>query len=255
MTAALFDTVWELPRKMRAAVQSQFYLSSDCIDSRSPWTGEGTPFDPFVQVFIADITPPAAKSAAHTTDAEVSARDWQGFMTRMRGTSGLMRVVDFYRMRPTYDVRNAPSSLNWSTGATWSDGEQWSVGPLPPFVTFAEAAYENDDSVVLDFGSDFASIELILNPADLIEGRPNGIPTAFGNLYEVVNATRTNADGKTRVYLQPGLRQDFAAGDMMVLRYPTLVARLADKSQGIVTRSLSGVGNLGFKLIEHTRHE
>ncbi len=255
MTASLFNTVWELPRKMRAAVQSQFYLSSDCIDSHSPWTGEGTPFDPFVQVFIADITPPAAKSAAHTTVDEVSARDWQGFMTRLRGTSGLLRIVDFYRMRPTYDVRNAPAKLNWSTGDAWSDGGKWSVGSLPPFVTFAEAAHENDDSVVLNFGSDFTSKELILNPADLIEARPNGIPTAFGNLYEVVHSARTNADGKARVYLQPGLRQDFAAGDMMVVRYPTCVFRLADKSQGIVTRTLGGMGNLGFKLIEHTRHE
>lgn len=254
MSAPLFDTVWELPRAMRAAVQSQFYLSADCIDSRSPWTGEGTPFDPFVQVFIADITPPAAKSVAHTTADEVSARDWQGFMTRLRGTSGLLRVVDFYRMRPTYDVRNAPAKLNWSTGAAWSDGAQWSVGALPPFVTFAEAARANDDSVVLDFGGGLANTELVLSPADLMEARPNGIATSFGNLYEVVHAARTNAAGKTRVYLQPGLRQGFAAGDMVVLQYPTCVFRLADKQQGIVTRSLAGVGNLGFKLIEHTRH-
>jgi hypothetical protein len=64
MSTPLFDTVWELPRAMRAAVQSQFYLQADCIDSRSPWTQEGTPFDPFVQLFVADITPAVAGGAA-----------------------------------------------------------------------------------------------------------------------------------------------------------------------------------------------
>lgn len=255
MSGSRLDTVWELPRSMRGAVQSQFYLSSDCIDSRSPWTGEGTPFDPFVQVFIADITPPPAVSASKVREGHPNWRDWQGFMTRMRGTSGLLRIVDYYRQKTSYDETHPPSSANWSTAQAWSDGEQWKIGALPPFVTFAEAAKENDDSAVLNFGSGFANIAAIINPADLMEGRPNGIPTPFGNLYEGVHVSRTNSEGKTRVYLQPGLRQGFAAGDMMVLRCPTGVFRLADKSQGIVTRSLGNVGSLGFKLIEHTRHE
>ncbi len=251
MTAELFSTVWELPRAMRAAVQSQFYLSSDCIDSKSPWTQEGTPSDPFVQVFVADITPPDSFSPMRTTAAEVSWRDWQGFMTRMRGTSGLLRVVDYYRMRPVYDLRNRPSSSRWSDGSTWSDGGEWSTGALPPFVTLDEAAGADEDSVVLRGLP--ADTETALSPSDLIELRPNGIPTPHGNLYEVVHCARSNTDGKARVYLQPGLRQGFAAGDMAVLRYPTCVFQLADKSQGIVTRSLGSVGSLGFKLIERTR--
>jgi hypothetical protein len=237
---------------MRAAMESRFYLSSDSIDSRSPWTGERSPSDPFVQLFTADVTPPAALSPSRTRADEVSWRDWQGFMTRLRGTSGLLRIVDYYRMRPAYDLRNAPAGANWAGGGTWSDGSQWSDAALPPYATLDEAAHADDDSIVLRGLP--ASTDQVLSPADLIEGRPNGIPTNFGNLYEVVHCSRSNADGKARVYIQPGLRQDFAAGDMMVLREPTCVFRLADKSQGIVTRTHGGIGNLGFKLIEHVRN-
>jgi hypothetical protein len=253
--STFINTIWELPRSMRAAVQSQFYLSSDCIDSRSPWTQEGTPFEPFVQVHIADITPPTALGASRTTADEVSWRDWQGFMTRMRGTSGLLRIVDYFRMRPIYDLRNKPSRSAWSDASLWSDGAEWAGGQLPPFVTFAEAARVDADSIVLNFGADFANKELLINPSDLMEGRPNGVPTPYGNLYEAVHQARTNSTGKARIYLQPGLRQGFAAGDMMVLRYATGVFRLADKTQGIVTRTTGNIGTLGFKLIEQTRHE
>ncbi len=248
-SSPLFDTVWDVPRNMRAAIQSSFTLSSDAFDSVSPFTGERSPSDPFVQVFNADITPPAAKSPKHVRAGEVSWRDWQGFMTRMRGTSGKLRIVDYYRMFSSYDERHDLTLSNWSDGTRWSDGKQWKHGALPPFVTFAEAARAGADTVVLRGLP--ANVKNVLSPADLIEGRPAGIPTSYGNLYEVVHYAGSNADGKVRVYLQPGLRQGFAAGDMMVLRYPTGVFRLSDKNQGIVTRTSPSIGNLGFRLIEH----
>lgn len=252
MASEYFNTVWEVPRNMRAAVHSQFYLSQSAIDNPSPWTGERTPYGPFAQIHIAEITPPPALSPARAQPGAPTWRDWQGFMTRMRGTSGLLRIVDYYRMSPVYDVKNGRTPSDWSTGARWSDDQQWQTGALPPFVTIAEDAREGADTIVLRGLP--ASTADVLSSADLGEARPGGIPTPWGNLYETVHCARTNSDGKARIYFQPGLRQGFKAGDMWVLRYPTSVFRLADKGQGIVTRSMGNVGNIGFKLIEEMRN-
>jgi hypothetical protein len=251
MTSIIFDTVWEVPRHMRGAVESSFYLQSNAIDDASPWTGERTPYGPYAQAFLADIKPAQASSPAKARAGEVTWREWQGFMTRLRGTSGKMRIVDYYRMRPVYDARVSPDVSNWSDGSHWSDGSGWAQGALPPYVTLAEAAREDDDSIVLQGLP--VNTDMVLNPSDLIEMRPNGVATSWSNLYEVVHCARTNADGKTRVYIQPGLRQGLAVGDVAVLRFPTGVFRLADATQGIVTRSLGNVGSLGFKLIESLR--
>ena len=251
--SALSETVWEVPQHMRGAVQSTFYLQSNAIDDPSPWTGERSPYGPFAQVFLAEIKPAELRSPkkalAHPGEADW--REWQGFMTRLRGTSGKMRIVDYYRMRPVYDARNTPTLSNWSDGSTWSDGSQWSSGALPPYVTLDEAASADADSIVLRGLP--ANTEAVLNPSDLIELRPNGIATTYGNMYEIVHCARTNSAGKARVYLGPGLRQGFAAGDMVVLRYPTCVFRLASANEGIVTRTLGNIGSLGFKLIECVR--
>lgn len=248
MASPIFNTVWEVPQNMRSAIQSQFYLSQSAIDNPSPWTGERTPYGPFVQIHIADITPPPALSPAKAKDGQPTWRDWQGFMTRMRGTSGLLRIVDYYRMRPRYDILQGNTLANWSGGAHWADDSQWVSGALPPFVVFDENASADADSIIMRGLP--ADTDEVLTPGDLFECRPNGVPTGYGNLYEVVHCARSNADGKARVYFQPGLRQGFKAGDMIVLRYPTSVFRLADKSQGLVTRSMGNIGNLGFKLIE-----
>lgn len=251
-SSELFQTVWDVPRHMRGAVQSTFYLSQSAIDNPSPWTGERTPYGPFAQIHIAEISPAATKGPAKANDGEVTWREWQAFMTRMRGTSGLLRIVDYFRMKPIYESKHGQTQSNWGDGSGWSDGTKWTQGSLPPYVTFDAAAKEGDNSIVLRGLP--VDTEEVLSPSDLGEGRPNGVPTNYGNLYEVVHCARTNADGKARVYFEPGLRQGFAAGDMWVLHYPTSVFRLADKSQGIVTRTMGNMGNLGFKLIEEIRN-
>lgn len=249
--SSLSDTVWEVPEHMRSAVQSTFYLSSNAIDDPSPWTGERSPCGPFAQVFLAEIKPAQLKSPKLALDGEANWREWQGFMTRLRGTSGKMRIVDYYRMRPVYDARQTPALANWSDGSRWLDNSQWLSGALPPYVTLDEPARADGDSIVLRGLP--PNTEAVLNPSDLIENRPNGIATTYGNMYEVVHCARTNSSGKARVYLGPGLRQGFSAGDMAVLRYPTCVFRLADAGQGIVTRTMGNLGSLGFKLIECVR--
>lgn len=255
MVSPLISTIWTLPRHMRAAVQSRFYLSSDSIDVTSPWTRQRSVYGPTSQYWLAEITPPDAPGVKRVQEfrdrgdtKHVNWREWQGFITRLRGTSGLIRLVDYYRMQPAYNERVALTRSNFSDGSTFSDGSQWVEGALPPFVTLDEAASADADSVVVRGLP--ADTEEVLTPGDVMEGRPNGIPTAFGNLYEIVHCARTNSAGKARVYLQPGLRQAFAAGDMFVLKEPTCVMRLADKDQGIVTRSVGNIGRLGLSLVE-----
>lgn len=246
----LIDTVWSLPRNMRAVTESEFYLSSSSIEDASPWTGERGVYGPYVQYWIANITPPSARSVKKAHDGEVTWRDWQGFVTRLRGTVGRVRMVDYYRMRPRFDAGNVSDGA-WAGGAMWSDGQPWKVGGLPPYVTFADPVREGDDTAVLKGLP--PSTEMVLSINDLCEGRPNGIPTPYGNLYELVTTVRSNSSGQARIYVQPGFRQRFAAGDMMVLREPTCVFRLADKDQGIVRRSMGNVGSLALKLVEHIR--
>jgi len=252
MTETLFNTVWSIPRHMRGVVQSQFYLSGNNIDSSSPWTGERTPYGPLVQFFIAEISPATLNGPAKVNEGQATWREWQGFITRLRGTSGLVRAVDYYRMRPTYDVKHAITKSPWSASLPWSDGEPWQSPALPDFATFDETVSTGDSSIVLRGLP--PNTEEVLVPGDLIEGRPEGIATPFGNLYEVVHCARTNDEGKARVYIQPGLRIGFTAGDMAVLREPSSVFRLVDASQGIVSRSLGNIGNLGIKLVEEMQN-
>jgi hypothetical protein len=202
-------------------------------------------------MFIAELKPPPSMSVKKTRDGQPSWRDWQGFITRLRGTSGLLRVVDYYRQRPAYDeaIPGAPSQ--WSNGSLWNDGASWTQGALPPFLTLAEPVRANEDSIVVQGLP--ANTDEVLRPADPIELRPDGVATPYGNYYEVVHCARSNADGKARVYIQPPARENFAAGDMAVVREASCVFRLSDSDQGIVTRSMGNVGNLGFKLIEELK--
>lgn len=251
MSETLEATVWTLPANQSGVTESRFHLSSDSIDNASPWTGERARSVPFLKVWLADLTFPPAPDADAATALRASWRERQGFITRLQGTSGLLRCYDSFRRRPAYDLTHDPSLSNWSDVSTWDDGSQWSFGPLPPFLIVDEAASFEAKSIVLRGLP--VSTENVLAPADLMEGRPNGVPTPYGNLYEIVHTGRSNADGKARIYFEPGLRQGYAAGDPFYIRDATCVFRLADKGQGVVTRSLGGIGRSGMSLIEHIR--
>jgi hypothetical protein len=251
MAIELDSTVWALPENQHRVTESRFDLQSDSIDSESAATRQRARAVPFAQVWVVDLVFPPAPDVRAATAEKASWRERQGFITRLRGTSGLLRVYDSFRRRPAYDLTHDPVLANWSGGATWSDGSQWSSGPLPPFLIVDETARFEETSIVLRGLP--ADTELVLSPADLMEGRPNGIPTPYGNLYETVLCARSNSAGKARVYLQPGLRQGFAPGDPFYLRDASCVFRLADKAQGRVTRSVGNIGRSGMSLIEHLR--
>lgn len=247
----MIATIWSLPQNQSYVTESRFYLSSDSIDSASPWTGERARALPFLQAWMADLTFPSAPDAQGASVDRSSWRDRQGFLTRIRGTSGLIRVYDSFRRRPSYDLLHDPVLSRWSDGATFSDGSQWASGPLPPYLTVYEAALFEADSVVLTGLP--VNTENVLQPSDLMELRPSGTATEYGNLYEVVLPVRSNSSGRARVYFQPGLRQAASVGDVMAIRDATGVFRLTNKDQGIVTRSIGSIGRSGMSLIEHIK--
>lgn len=231
------------PREHRATTESQFYLQSSNLMAISGLTGQQTPYGPQYQRFVAKLTFPGKKGPEW--------RQLQGLITRLRGAGGKIRLVDYHRMFNAYDtaVRAANGATSrWSDDSLWSDGSGWANGYLPPSVAVDEPASRGDDSVVLRGLP--ASLADALSAADLIEFRPNAIAPEYGMLHEVVNAARTNSDGKTRVYFQAPLHANLAAGDMAVLRYPMSVFRLAADTEGVIQRSLGNVGNLGLSFIE-----
>jgi hypothetical protein len=179
----------------------------------------------------------------------MSWREVQAFVTRLDGIVGKLRIVDYHRMKPAYDQYEvSPSEENWSDGAPFSDGHGWVEGYLPPAVEADEAAEEGATSIVVRGLP--ANLEKPLRMGDLFEVRPNGIPAVHSHLYECVANVNTNANGKTRLYFRSGLRKGVAAGDMIVLRYPTGVFRLASDQDGIISRGLASVGDMGFSLSE-----
>lgn len=229
-------TIWEWPREHRGTIDSTFDLVPTNLSSRSPYTQQRTAYGQS-KMFVAKLTFPTKRGPEW--------RSLKAFVTRLDGISGLLRIVDYHRMKPAWDQFEAKPTLeNWSDGT----GFQWVSGYMPPFVTVDEAAEEGADSVVLR-GFE-PSAEYIITAGDLGEVRPNGIPTSHSHLYEVVSNSRIDDNGRTRVYISPGLRKDVAAGDQWVLRYPTGVFELASDSEGSFSRGLANLANFGLTLNE-----
>lgn len=234
-------TIWDWPAKHRGTIDSQFYLAPSSLSSASPYTGQQTPYGPQVQRHVAKLTFPTLQAPAW--------RPLQAFITRLRGISGAVRMVDYHRMRPARDQFDAVlTRQNWNDGTTWSDGTGWSSGYLPPFIACDVATDEGADSMVVRGLP--PNEKACLRMGDLVEVRPNGIPAAHGHLYEIVADARTNADGKTRIHVEPGFRRAVAAGDMVVLRYPSSVFSLASDQEGIFSRTSVSLGNMGLSLVE-----
>lgn len=234
-------TIWEWPREWRATTESQFYLSSASLSSVSPYTGQTTPFGPNYQKHLAKLTFPGMPAPLH--------RRVQAFLTRQRGIVGMLRMIDYHRMKPAYDqFRASPIEQSWSDGLPWADGTGWIEGYLPHFIAVDETADEGASSVVVRGLP--PSIPAVLGMGDLFELRPGGVPASHGHLYEISHDARSNAVGKVRLYFEPGLRARIAPGDQVVLHYPTSVFRLASDQEGIVSRGLGSVGHVGISLEE-----
>lgn len=239
--------IFEWPYEHRGIVNGRFQLVSTNLTSTAIFSGEVSPYGPVVQRFYVDLTLPQKRGPDH--------RFLQGIITRLRGQGNRIRIPDYFRLRTGFDetIFQAQKKSNtlqaWSDTKLWTDGTGWSDGYLPPFVTTDIAAVQGDVSLVLR-GLPVSTAQ-VLRVGDLIEHRPNGIPSTAGRLYEVIDDCRTNTNGKTRVYIEPALRAAVAAGDMIVLKYPSTVFRLIDDKQGTMNRIAPGnLGGMGASFME-----
>jgi len=233
-------TVYSWPQSLRGVVESRFYLRAANLSSTSPYTGQRSAYGPTTQIWVAELTFPTMQK-----------NDWRslsGFVSRLDGISGLLRMPDAFRLKPMFNEENAANITGFSDDTMFSDGMGFSEGLVPAFCAVAEAATVGADSIVLEGLP--VSTSNILRSGDLIEALPNGQQTAFGNLYEVVGQANSDADGKTRVYIRPRLRQSFAIGDQIKTIDATSVFRLASDQEGIMSRTMPDHGRLGLTLVE-----
>ncbi|MCK1669442.1 hypothetical protein [Bradyrhizobium sp. 153] len=185
------------------------------------------------------------------TVAQIVGDGWQAraaFFSRLGGQAGLLRISDPARIAPQYNMARAPTIAGFSDGSSFSDGSGFANGMLPPTAYVAAARSRGDSDLVV--GGLPASIPAALQPGDLLEIRPNGVPADFPHLYEVMVPGATNPTGQTGVEIRPRLRRDIAPGDMVVLSYPTSVFHLVDDSQGEIELSAPNFANHGFSLVE-----
>lgn len=235
------QTIWEWPYEHQSTSGSQFYLLPSSLNSGSPYTGQSTIYGPQVQRWTAKLTFP-----------NMMPKKWrplQAFVTRLRGMKGLVRMIDYQRMRPYYDQYVVkPTEENWSDGLPWNDDKGWVSGYLPPYIIADEAAEEGATSLVVRGLP--SNLKSALTMGDPFENRPGGIPANHGHFNEIVHDANTNSVGKTRLYFEPGLRRSVAAGDMVVIRNATCVFGLASDSEGVMARGESGEATIGLSLLE-----
>lgn len=222
--------VFAWPEAYRATVESEFYLRSATLSSTSPYTGEQTVYEPDVQRFVAQLALPTLKG--------YQARELSGFITSLRGQAGLIRLVDYHRMRPGFDEENKPAG-------GWGPAD----GILPAFVAAAEdRASGNNDLLLTGYG---AAIVRAFRAGDRVEIRPAGGAVSHGHYYEGIADSHTNGDGETRIYFEPGLRVGVQSGDQVVIRFPTSVFRLGSDTDGKILRRAPGnTGTMGLTAAE-----
>lgn len=218
----------------------RFYLRSFSLQSVASFTGEVSPYGPTAQRFFCEFTLPAK--------SEADSRTLSGIISRARGISGLFRIYDTARKEPGYNAAITTTTETWDDGTGFSDNTLWESGPLPNYVAVNTAAVRGDNSILMEGFP--VNLTKALRLGDLFEIRPNGQPTTFGHLYEVVVDANTDASGQTRVYFEPGLRAGVAAGDQIVLKNPTSVFRLVSDEQGVIDRDRTLIGRLGLSFME-----
>lgn len=233
-------TVLTWPESRTKFVSGNFYLRTIALKSSSTFTPRMNTSLAY-QVWRGDFVYAPELGPSSWQDVEA-------LMARLEGENGLLRIGDPLRCWPKYNRLHPQAPTNWSDGTTWSDGTGWVDGMIPPTCELDAAALRGANFIVLRGLPE--SITGALAAGDLLEIRPNGVPTETGNLYTVVVGGNTDANGEIGIEIRPRLRQNFAAGDQVVFYRPSTVMRMIDADQGIVQRSVN-VGSFGFSLIEH----
>jgi hypothetical protein len=232
--------IYDYPREWWRFTTVAFQLRSSSQISARPWAGGNSIYGPHVQVWMPKLT-------ASIQDIDV----WplmDAFFSRVGGQAGLIRMGDPSRTSPRYNRALTPSSAAWSDGTTFTDGSGFASSLLPPTCFLSSAANRGDKSVVI--GGLPVSTANVLARGDLFEIRPNGIPSATPNLYQIMVDGPTNSSGQAGVEIRPALRMGVSAGDMIVLDHPTSVFHLIDDQQAEMQITVPVIANFGFSLIE-----
>lgn len=232
--------ICEWPIEWLRTTQSTFSLRSFNQFSTSPWSQRRSVYGPHAQVWTYDIV--------MAPQTRVLWQKMAALITSLDGQAGLVRIADVQRLVPQYDRAVVASSAAFSDATLFTDGTGWESGLLPPTVHLTAAADRGADFVVI--GGLPVSTAAVLRRGDLFEIRPNGIAGTVPHLYMATIDGPTNAAGATGVKIRPRLRAGVAAGDMVVLRNPMGLFRLADEDQGALEVDIAGLGNFGLKLFE-----
>lgn len=219
---------------------TSFQLVAFNLFATATFDNELIPGGTIDQRFMAKLTFPPKD--------QLTWRQASGVISRLRGLYGRIRMYDPMRRVPAYNLRVMSTQQGFSDNTNWTDETGWLEGFLPPLVSVAEAGVRGDRSLVLQGYP--ASKSDVHAPGDLFEVRPNGVYASHGHCYEIVRWSSSDANGKTRIYFEGGLRANVAVGDQVVLRDPTSVFRLASDQEGEITRGVEGIGQFGLSLIE-----
>lgn len=231
----------EWPREWYRFIDSQFNLTTMTLGTRAIFTPRRNTRLSY-QIFTMQATYAAERGPSK----------WQGkeaFFARLDGEVGVFRIGDMLRCQPKYNREHKVADEPWSDSTLWTDGTGWiGAGLVPPSAQVRDAAALGDKEIVIEGLP--ANIAGLLAPGDLFEIRPNGIATTTSNLYEIVRANSTDADGAAGVEIRPRLRQGFAAGDMVVFHDARGSFMLTDSDQGTVSRD-ANFGSFGFAAREY----
>lgn len=235
-------TVYEWPRDWytRQFAQAKFYLRSSSQVSTSQWSGRRNVYGPHAQLWYAELT---------LTPQDAPIRNpMEAFFAQLGGMSGKMRFADPARLTPQYNLETAGTVEPWSDGTFFDDGSGWDGTPIAPTIVAAAPAAFGDTSLVV--GGLPVSTSRVLRRNDVIEIRPNGVPSDIAHYYVIIKDAPSDADGLSRLEFRPPLRMGVATGDMVVLDYAQTVFYLADDDQGAFDRMPPLFGSASFKLIE-----
>jgi len=231
----------EWPREWYKFTDTQFNLRTVALSSRSVFTPRRAARLSF-QMWTAQGSYKPERGPSEWSPKEA-------FFARLDGEVGLLRFTDVLRCQPTWNRKNKLPQEPWSDNTLFSDDTGWlNAGYIPPSALVAAAAVAGDENVTI--AGLPPDLDMALSVGDLFEIRPNGIPTEHSNLYMVTRGSGTDTDGTAGVEIRPRLRQNIAAGDMVVLHRPMGVFKLTDSSQGSIYRD-SNMGSFGFEVEEH----
>src|SRR5258708_2588265 len=232
--------IYQYPVEWYQFTKVSFQLRSASQTSPRPWAGGNSIYGPHVQMWMPKLT-------VSTQDVDTwPAMD--AFFSRLGGQAGLIRIGDVSRLDTQYNRSLAASASYWTDGTSFTYGSGFLSGLLPPVCYVVASASRGDKYIIM--GGLPASIPRALRRGDLFELRPNGIPSATPNLYQIMVDAATNTSGMAGVEIRPPLRMGFAVGDVVILKNPTSVFHLIDDSQAEMSITAPMLADFGFSLIE-----